>query len=143
MRERIKEVALSWFRTPFAPHCKSKGVGVDCVQLAFAIYQECELLTPGAELPRYTLAGMRDGEAILTAWLDASPDFTRIPTHAVEVGDICVFTFEGVEKHCGVVYDNGVFCHVWKRMRVGSCSLQDVTWSSRLAKAYRNVRFHV
>jgi cell wall-associated NlpC family hydrolase len=42
-QQRVVAIARSWLGTPFHPHARARGVGVDCANLLVAIYSEAGL----------------------------------------------------------------------------------------------------
>lgn len=48
---RVVALARSWIGTPFHPHARQRGVGVDCAQLLVAVYSEAGLM-PAIRVPR-------------------------------------------------------------------------------------------
>jgi cell wall-associated NlpC family hydrolase len=51
-REQVVRAAKEWIGTPYHPHAKLKGGGVDCAMFPIAVYQECGLL-PADYVPPY------------------------------------------------------------------------------------------
>lgn len=132
----IAAIARSWIGTPFIPHARVKRAGVDCVQLAGAIYIEAGILSEFAPAP-YTMDGgtHRDTSAVLE-WLTASPAFAPT-TDAPRCGDLLVFRSGRVEHHVGVMVSSETFVHALRVCNVIESHVQDSTWSRRLTAVYR------
>lgn len=52
-RKKVVEVAYSWLRTPYHHHAKIKGVGIDCLTLLAAIYEEAGIIE-NIPIPKYS-----------------------------------------------------------------------------------------
>ncbi len=133
----LKDCAASWLNTPFVPHGKVKGAGVDCVHLCAEIYRECGLWT-GYEFPKYTMDGGHHIErSQIIRWIDASKQFVEVPAPAV--GDVLCFKIGKTEHHAGILVAKDLFVHCWRKSGVTLSNLQDPTYRERLTKIYRPV----
>ncbi|HEY1170228.1 MAG TPA: NlpC/P60 family protein [Verrucomicrobiae bacterium] len=142
-QDRTRQAALlalaqEWFGTPFVPHAQVAGVGVDCVQLAAALYQGTGLLRefkPG----KYTMDGGQhnDGSRV-TSWLEASPHFAKAEA-PWQVGDLLCFRMGRSVHHVGVVLTDRTFVHVYQGYTVGESWIDDSTWRKRLTLVFRPV----
>lgn len=52
-RARVVAVAHSWLRTPYHHNAKIKGVGIDCLTLLAAVFEEAGVV-PKIEIPKYS-----------------------------------------------------------------------------------------
>jgi hypothetical protein len=76
-RRALEWEASSWVGTPFHAHARLKGVGVDCVQLAAALYIATGFLTE-FEVGWYPIdGGNHDAVSRVTAWIEQSGRFAR------------------------------------------------------------------
>ena len=53
-REQVVRAARDWIGTPYHPHARMKGAGVDCAMFPIAVYQECGLLPLEYVPPSYS-----------------------------------------------------------------------------------------
>lgn len=144
---RLWSSALGWIGTPFVDRQRLKGAGVDCVQLAGAIYIETGLLDrfePGD----YDVAGADHQEkSRVMEWLEASPCFENAGTVRISAGDLLCFRpasdGSGPAWHVGIVLavegDAVLFIHCLRRRGTRTQQLQDETWRSRLVDVFTPV----
>lgn len=136
-RLELRAVASGWIGTPFRAHCRRKGLGVDCVNLAAAIYMECGLLRE-FNPPRYTMDhALHSEESLVTPWVEASGRFK--PASDVRPGDLLVFKIHRTTHHVGVAVGPAHFVGVMWSHFVAECSLADSTWAKRLELVYRPI----
>jgi cell wall-associated NlpC family hydrolase len=153
-------VLRSWLGTPFHAYARLKGVGVDCVQLAGAVYVECGHLDR-FEPPRYTMDGWHHNErSAVLDWLADSPRFVRCDAAAAPPppgcktcgtaarppspvsclpGDLVVFRLGRLAHHVGVAAGEGRFLHVMQHGTAGFAELADPTFGRRFEAAFRPV----
>jgi cell wall-associated NlpC family hydrolase len=131
--------ANSWVGTPFHGHAKLKGVGVDCVQLAGAIYIATGFLTefnPGW----YPIdGGNHDESSRVVEWIEQSGKFHRCSPHGAQAmpGDLICIQYARVAHHVGVVVAGEEFVHAMFNHHVMMSSLADSTYAKRLNAIYR------
>ena len=136
----------SWLGTPFHPHGRTKGAGVDCVGLAAQIYIALGLIHE-FKPPTYTVGGadLMSKSAIeefLTCLPELRPVFgteTRLQTIGCEIipGDLLVFQMGRVTHHVGLAMSETEFLHCHQHTPVRINDLRDPTWLGRLRRVYR------
>jgi cell wall-associated NlpC family hydrolase len=137
-QQALLRIARSWIGTPFHPHGRIRGVGVDCVHLLAEIYREA------GHLPDYTFPdyAMGSGEHLkasqVQAWLDTSPRFAHVEGNP-QAGDVACFRLGRVAHHVGLVTDRETFIHALRTAGVIESMLEDPTYAKRLVALYRPV----
>ncbi len=140
-QDRLRQAQLlacaqEWEGTPFLPHGQAKGLGVDCVWLAASLYMETghlEAFKPG----EYTMdGGQHNPLSQVIGWLERSNRFARVDM-PLEVGDLLCFRMGRSVHHVGVVLTERTFLHVYQGYTVRAASIDDSTWSKRLACVFR------
>lgn len=143
--ERISELRVhadKWLDTPFRDHWRAQGKGVDCIQLAVAIYTSSGLLNSFTS-PPYSIGawkGLR--ESPVAQWIDSSPHFEKLAeTDTFQPGDLLCFAQGRVAYHLGIYLDEGSQLFIHAISVDGTCkrSLHDPTWAKRLTATYRPV----
>jgi cell wall-associated NlpC family hydrolase len=134
----LLEQAEAWHGTPFIPHAKVKGAGVDCVHLCAEIYIACGALKK-FDPPNYTIdGGSHCKESKVLQWVLESGRFIEVTEKGI--GDlVCFKMWKGVEHHVGIVLNETTFLHAERDIGVHYSNLDDSTWSLRLRKIYRPV----
>ncbi len=151
-RRVLRRVALSWIGTPFRPHGRDKGIGVDCVSLAAGIYLETGCIQ-SYDPPWYSMDG---GSHLERSQLEAEVVKTgrfalvweREPARAkqllraaeldfIQPGDLLFFRLGRVVHHCAVCV--GDFRVIQALHTSGVCwgHIADPTLSRRLEAVYR------
>ena len=139
---RLVAVARRWIGTPFHPHARIRGVGVDCVHLLGAIYQEVGLLTV-YQFTGYAMdGGQHQATSQVTDWLDAHPNFQRMTRIEDDLlpGDLVCFRMGRVPHHVGILLNPLRFIHAVRPAGVIESQMTDPTYAKRLAALYRPVR---
>jgi len=98
-REAVVTEALSWIGTKYVGWSCVKGAGVDCGQLLYGVYHNCELI-PELKLPTdYPLfIGLHRAS---TEYVDLVLKFFReIPESEVQPGDLVVWRLTGSKSYC-------------------------------------------
>jgi len=136
MQQRLVANVAHWFGTPFVAHARIAGAGVDCVQLAAALYIACgviESFDPG----HYTLQGGKHaGRSHVLDWIRDSNRFKRVQD--VVAGDLLCMQFrQRVVHHVGVAIGGGKFVHVLEKRSVEIANLQDFAYRRALKAIYR------
>lgn len=138
---RLIAAAESWSGTPFHPHARLKNVGVDCVQLAVALYAEAGLISRDVPLPAYRLdAAEYLDRSLVLDWLRSRPELVAA-TPPWQPADVLTFRVPGVPHHVGILLRDDEFCHVLRHDRVRCSRLSDPTWSRRLGPVFRHRLF--
>jgi len=101
-RARVVRIARSWLTTPYHPHGRKKGVGVDCLTLLAETYAEAGLIEP-VKLPHY------------------SPDFFKHKSAELYLGGVLKYTAEVPEAKPGDIV-------LWKYGRCFSHGAIVVAW---------------
>ena len=99
---RLTREAYSWEGTPFQPNQRAKGAGVDCVQLAGAIYIACgaiDRFDPGPYTMDHSAHSHR---SIVGDWLDTSVRFKESTSPHPQIGDLVTFRIGLTSHHVGI-----------------------------------------
>lgn len=141
----LQEAAKQWIGTPFAAHSCVKGAGVDCVNLAAALYIETRLLER-FDPPAYSLdGGQHNPLSQVTAWLENHSRFISVwhrhgPTdYSPMAGDALCFLNARSEHHVGVMLSGGYFVHAVNRRKVTFAKLADPIYKQSLSAVFRPV----
>lgn len=140
----LRASAEAWVRTPFHPHSAIRGVGVDCVRLAAALYREVGVIGE-VEFPRYDITeGMHLAESQVIQWLRGRDEFRELPSADPDgfiCGDLLAFKISrcSVVHHVGVHLggDPAMFVNSVHRYGVVIRRLDDTTWRNALVGAFR------
>lgn len=133
----IQKAANSWIGTPFQAHARVKGAGVDCVNLAAAIYQEAGLIDEIPEFPRYSMDGGKHlAKSTLSAVLATIPGFQQVDLESIYPGALLVFALGRVTHHIGVALDERRFVHALQGPGVIISSLKEKSYSKRLREVW-------
>src|SRR5579871_1266486 len=140
----LQREALRWVGTPFAAHSRVMGGGVDCVNLAAALYLECGFLKE-FNPPAYAMdGGTHNGKSQLIDWLISSRRFFLMAEKfdpnggwKPDCGDLLCFRFGRSEHHAGVMLLDGKFIHALAGRCVQITSLQDPIFKRTLQAVYR------
>lgn len=107
-RADIVAEALTWELTPYHPHARIKGVGVDCAMLPAMVYHAVGLIP---ELcPDYSPQWMmhRDEEVYL-GWV--TPYAREIGREAIGPGDFAIWKYGRTYSHGAIILDPPVILH--------------------------------
>lgn len=108
-RAEICAVAISWEMTPYHPHARIKGLGVDCAQFPIAVYSEFGAL-PTDYAPTYSQEWMTHRDEEL--YLDEIRRFAReIPESEIKPGDLIVWKFGRTFSHSAILLDSPIVIH--------------------------------
>ena len=100
IRDEIIASARRWRRTPFHHHARVKGVGVDCLNLLVAVYQESGLLSLDYQLPDYPRDWhLHNGDERYLRGLEEYAVKVETPMP----GDIASFKFGRVVSHAAII----------------------------------------
>ena len=132
--------AESWIGTPFHPHARTIGGGVDCVNLAAAIYEGAGVIERFAPPPYKMDGGHVLMRSQIYAYLNASPDFYEIPINVRQPGDLICFNLGGVSHHVGVLLNDNQIIHAMQRVGVVKCDY-GASFLRRTDRIYRPATF--
>jgi cell wall-associated NlpC family hydrolase len=140
-RRQLLWEAGSWVGTPFRGHSQIKGVGVDCVHLAAALYIATGVVKE-FNPPAYSLDRSRHrDDSLILPYMEGLGVFCETAATITKLlpGDLLCFHVGRSEHHVGVVTDDYHFLHA----PCGYCALysrlQDSTYQKRLTKVYRPI----
>lgn len=107
-RRRVLEAALAWVGTPYHHHGRVKGVGVDCVHLLCAAYEEAGVMPPfdPGNYPR-DWHQHRSEERYLNGLLQAGARQVDEPLP----GDVLLWRFGRTYSHAGIYLGQGQAVH--------------------------------
>lgn len=101
LRQRVCDIARTWFRTPWHHKARVRGQGVDCAQLLIAVYSEAGLFDafdPGD----YAIDRMlHNADEVFKGWCE---QFGK-PTTNPQPGDAVLWKFGRSYSHGGIVVD--------------------------------------
>jgi len=133
--EAVRVEALSWMGTRFRHEAQVKGVGVDCVHLAIAVYESAGLLRRGFTAAHYSPDWMlHTGAERLIAGVMAHCDPAGPPW---EVGDLLLYRYGRAVSHCGIYVGDGRLVHAVSRQSVRCDQVDMPALTSRFAGGYR------
>lgn len=102
--------AMTWLNTPYHPHGRVKGAGVDCVQLLIQVYAACGLiapLDPGSYAQDWFL---HRGEELYLEGVRRH----AMPVAAPAPGDIALFNFGRCVSHGAIVVAWPTVIHAYR-----------------------------
>jgi cell wall-associated NlpC family hydrolase len=107
-RAAIVTEAMTWERTPYMPHARIKGVGVDCAQLPALVYAATGCIP---ELkPEYSSQWMNHRDEEL--YLEEIRRWAReIDENELQPGDLVVWKFGRTYSHSAIVIDPPIVLH--------------------------------
>lgn len=130
-RERVVAEAMTWLNTPYHPHGRIKGAGVDCVMLLIEVYAACGLI-PAVDPGRYAQDWyMHRSEELYLGGVERFAD----PVDAPEKGDVALFQFGRCISHGAIVVGWPVVIHAFSEQR--KVVLSDVSKSDYLKRRLR------
>lgn len=142
----LRVAAHRWVGTPFHLRAKLLGSGVDCVNLAAALYGAsgfaCDF-----RFPEYSLQeGQHAARSKVIDWLDASDRFASVAPAShdqVQPGDLLCFkvTANSVEHHVGIHIggERELFANAMIRYGVRLLSLSAPQWRRMLTVVFRPI----
>lgn len=114
-RDRVVAAAMGWVGTPYHPHGRIKGVGVDCVHLLCAVYEEAGVAPhcdPG-DYPR-DWHQHRNEERYLSGLVCNGAREVDDPQR----GDIVMWRFARTFSHAGIYIGDDMVVHACVGMGV-------------------------
>jgi cell wall-associated NlpC family hydrolase len=139
-RRALLAEAQSWVGTPFHAHARLKMVGVDCVQLAAALYIATGFLAESEfDIGWYPLdGGSHDAKSRVIEWIEQSGKFSLV----IEAmpGDLLCFKYGiGVAHHVGVKLEGRQFIHTLLQHMACVVNTDEPRYVKRLQAVYRPV----
>lgn len=137
-RQAVVEEALSWLRTPYHPHGRVKGAGVDCAQILIAVYGTAGMLSADAmrqleQLHYSPQWHLHRGEELYLGWLDRY----ATPTETPGPGDVAIWQFGRTFSHAGILVDAKHVVHALRDARqVTITALDETPLAGRPVKFY-------
>ena len=112
LREALIEESRRWIGTPFMAHVRHPGVGVDCVNLAYALYKATGFAKDEA-LPAYHVgAGRHLPISQIIDWIRNVDRFSPIDlSEPTQTGDLLGIRMTGVVHHVAVATVPGFAVH--------------------------------
>lgn len=132
--DMLEQATMWWYGTPFRANACSVGRGVSCQKLVAALYREIgymDIEPPEVAMDHH----MQCRESIAEQYVDALGNFSRVDEP--QPGDLLGFRIGKVVHHLGIALRNRRFVHCLRGIGVTINSLDDPTWSSRLAVIWR------
>ncbi len=116
LKSRLAVVAeaTSWLNTPYHPHGRIKGVGVDCAMLLAEVYERAGVITrvdPGYYSPQF---GMHRSEEVFESFVLRYGVETAEP----QAGDCVLFKYGRCYSHGGVMVSATKLVHAVLRTRM-------------------------
>jgi NlpC/P60 family putative phage cell wall peptidase len=132
-RDRIAAASRSWIGTRWLHQGRLKGVGVDCVGLAYGVARDLALLGPEHVLPVYErFTSDNEMVALCTRYL--------VRTKALRVGSVAAMRFDATTRHMGIVgdYPGGGFSliHAYAVSRKVVEHRLDPAWRARIVAVF-------
>lgn len=120
-RSKVASEALAWIGTPYHHRASIKGAGVDCGQLAIAVYAACGL-SPAIDTGDYPNDWHlhRNQERYLDFVLQYCKEID-----APKVGDLVVIKFGRTFSHGAIYIGDGEIVHAYVNRPVEVASLAD------------------
>ena len=108
-RYQVVAEARTWLNTPYHPHGRIKGVGVDCAMLPAEVYEACGLI-PHVEPEHYPVDWHmhRDEERYLSVVLDHARQ-----TSDVRPGDFVLYKWGRCFAHGAIVVEWPFIIHAF------------------------------
>lgn len=136
-REAVVAETLSWVNTPYHPHARVKGAGVDCAMLLAEVYERAGVIghvDPGHYSPQF---GLHRDEEIFEGF---------VREHGIQVedplpGDCVLFRFGRCYSHGGILVTQTEIVHAMVRPPlVVRTDLSDAELADRERRFYTVVR---
>ena len=100
-RKAVVQEAESWLGTPYHPHARIKGAGVDCLTFLAEVYAAAGIIEPIVDIPFYRTDGMfhQKEETYLNGVLKYGTEIIGPP----EPGDAVLFKWGPLFWHGAIV----------------------------------------
>jgi cell wall-associated NlpC family hydrolase len=132
-RPLVVAEALGWVNTPYHPHARVKGVGVDCAMLLAEVYERAGVIPhvdPGHYSPQFGLH--RDEEVFEEFVLRHG-----VEVDAPEPGDCVLFRYGRCYSHGGIMVSEVRFVHAMVSPPLVVCTdLSDAEVAERERRFY-------
>ena len=136
IRDEIVAEVQSWEGTPYHPHARIKGVGVDCANLLLAVYERCGAL-PHIDPGHYPTGWhLHRSEEMFLDWV-ARVGGHEIAREEVQPGDVAVWRFGRTYSHGGLLIDATTVVHAYLDSGVRRNHLTDEPLGSRPVRFFR------
>mgnify|MGYP001416719324 CR=1 FL=1 len=129
-----------WMGTPWCANSASRGPrgGVSCHNLPRALYMETGALPDDFPEIRGDPNGTRHTrKSVIEPWLDARPEFRRVPVSELAPGDLLGIRIYHCVDHLGVVLTRWQFIHVLMHKRTTMDPFGVSPWRERIGAAWR------
>lgn len=136
--------AERWKGTPFHARAKIRGSGVDCINLAAALYEAAGVIER-FQAPEYKMdEGLHAAKSRIEEYLDGQDWMERLDDLAGNmemtiVGDLICIRLGRVSYHVGVKVNEQRFIHVYQGHEAGYCDVRDPTWAKRAETVFRPI----
>jgi len=141
----LRQAALSWCGTPFAPGGSTKGPrgGACCHRLVAAAIAEADFPVTQEEMPDGNInRATHHPGSVMADWLRANPErFLELPQSSFEFspGDILIIRLGIGAHHAALVLDNGEVLQTWQRIGAHISPL-DQRLLKRIHAAFRPIK---
>lgn len=137
IRDELVAEALSWRGTPYHPHARLKGIGVDCANLLLAVYERAGAL-PHIDPGHYPTGWhLHRNEELFLDWI-ARVGGREIERAEARPGDIAVWRFGRTYSHGGMLVDDaGLVVHAYLDSGVRQNRLDEEPLASRPVRFFR------
>jgi NlpC/P60 family putative phage cell wall peptidase len=98
-RAAVVAEAESWIGTPYHPHGRLRGVGVDCAMLLLEVYTRAgavDAFDPGDYPPDF---GLHRSEELFLSFVERH----GTPVHAPQAGDVALFVYGRCYSHGAIM----------------------------------------
>lgn len=118
---KVVEESYKWLGTPYHPHARVMGAGVDCAQFLIAVYEGCGILkcseiTPGYYSQEWHL---HRSEEVYLEWIRRY--CREVPVCSASPGDIAVFQYGRCVSHAAIVTKWPYIIHSY--INIGVCDM--------------------
>ena len=136
---KIQAESLEWIGTPFHARACIKQVGVDCVNLVFAIYQAAGVIPGYLTLPsHYPMDGGHHlQKSKVLDFLQDVGVFFEVHKPDARPGDILLLNMGRVIHHVGIVVHEKCMIHAMSPGKVTFAQIDDPTISKRIDQVHR------
>lgn len=131
-RENIVAEARRWVGTPYHPHARVRGVGVDCAQLLIEVYAACGLIERPDVGVYSTQWHLHRGEELYLQWIERY----AVATGAPRDGDLAIWKFGRTYSHAGILVGGDVIHALREARCVTITSLRDQPLADRPVRFY-------
>jgi cell wall-associated NlpC family hydrolase len=136
--QNLLAAANGWLkaRPPFVARGRSKKYGVDCVNLAHALFAECGIDLPAVPDDYFVDESRHARSTKLVRWIEATGKFKEVPVGGdYKVGTLLCANIGLAPYHVAVVFKHGSAIHSVRRPGVCAVTVGDPVFKS-VIKAY-------